>query len=48
MEITRRRFLRGMSFVTAAAAASRGVVAHDMHAAEAGGGDLLDTNRLAR
>ena len=50
MPITRRKFLRHVSLLTAAAtaAARRGYAAHDMHAVQQREVALLDTNALAR
>ena len=48
MRTTRRKFLRHMSLLTAAAAAPRGYAQHDMHNPVQRGASLLDTNALAR
>jgi len=48
MKITRRRFLRHTSLLTAAAAVRRAYAEHAMHTAEQAGVALLDTNALAR
>jgi spore coat protein A len=48
MKITRRKFVRHVSSLTAAAAVSRGHAGHDMHAARERDVALLDTNALAR
>jgi spore coat protein A len=48
MKIDRRRFLRHMSSLTAAAAVRSGYANHDMHTAGQSGVGLLDTNALAR
>src|ERR1700730_6742520 len=48
MKITRRKFLRHTSLLTAAAAVRSAYAEHDMHTAEQPGVALLDTNALAR
>jgi spore coat protein A len=50
MHVTRRKFLRHVSLLTAAAtaAARRGYAAHDMHVVQQREVALLDTNALAR